>query len=116
MSVQLFESEVLDVCLTSVVSDDGEIYFKARDVATALGYTNTNEAIRDHVREEYKVKYDDIKGSETLPLHPHTIFVTEPGFYFQSLFSAQSYHLRKPFKTGYSRRFFPLSERRARTR
>ena len=45
MSVQVFESEILNVSLTSVVSDDGEIYFKAQEVAMTLGYTNTNKAI-----------------------------------------------------------------------
>ena len=40
MSVKLFESEMLNASLTSVVSDDGEIYFKAKDIATALGYEN----------------------------------------------------------------------------
>ena len=91
MSVKLFESEILGVSLTSVVSDDGEIYFKAKDVATALGYTNTNEAIRDHVREGYRVRYDNIKGSETLPLHPHTMFLAEPGFY-ELIFSSKLPH------------------------
>ena len=60
MSVQLFESEVLDVSLTSVVSDDGEIYFKARYVATALGYTKPERAAHIHVSDEYKVSYCDI--------------------------------------------------------
>ena len=60
MSVQLFDSEILGVNLTSVVSDDGEIYFKARDVATALGYTKPERAAHIHVSDEYKVLYCDI--------------------------------------------------------
>ena len=55
MSFQLFESEILGVNLTSVVSDDGEIYFKARDVATALGYTKPERAAHIDVSDEYKV-------------------------------------------------------------
>ena len=31
---------------------DGEPYFIGKDVATALGYTNTQKAIRDHVDNE----------------------------------------------------------------
>ena len=91
MSAQVFESEVLNANLTSVFSDDGEIYFKAQEIAMALGYTNTNKAIRDHVREGYKVKYDDIKGNVSLPLHPHTIFLIEPGFY-EPIFSSKLPH------------------------
>ena len=47
--IKLFSSEVLNVNLTSVVSKDNEIYFKAKDVAESLGYANTNEAIKKHV-------------------------------------------------------------------
>ena len=49
MSVKLFESEILNVSLTSVVSDDGEVYFKAKEIATALGYADSDDAIRKHV-------------------------------------------------------------------
>ena len=49
MSVQLFESEVLNVSLTSVVSDDGEVYFKAKHVAMALGYADLKDAVQRHV-------------------------------------------------------------------
>ena len=49
MSVKLFESEVLNASLTSVVCEDGEIYFKAKDVATALGYEKPANAIDRHV-------------------------------------------------------------------
>ena len=48
MSVKLFKSEVLNASLMSVVSDDGETYFKAKDVAVALGYTNPRDAILKH--------------------------------------------------------------------
>ena len=51
MSVQLFESEILYVNLLSVVSDDGKVYFKAKDVATALRYVEPVHAIRRHVWE-----------------------------------------------------------------
>lgn len=34
---------------------DGEPYFIGKDVATALGYTNTQKAIRDHVDNEDKL-------------------------------------------------------------
>ena len=62
MSVKLFESEILGVSLTSVVSDDGEIYFKAKEVATALGYANSDEAIRRHVWEEDRFEWCVIRG------------------------------------------------------
>ena len=38
MSVRLFDNKDLDVSLLSIVDDDGEICFKGKDVAIALGY------------------------------------------------------------------------------
>ena len=63
MSVRLFESEVLGVTLTSLVCDDGEIYFKAKDVAEALGYADTDKAIRNHVWEEDKFEWCVIRSN-----------------------------------------------------
>ena len=45
MSVKLFENEILNVNLATIVSDNGDIYFKAKDVAEALGYVDTNAAV-----------------------------------------------------------------------
>ena len=36
---------------------NGEPYFVGKDVAEALGYTNTKKAIGDHVDEEDKVTF-----------------------------------------------------------
>ena len=55
MSVQVFESGVLNSSVTSVVCEDGEIYFKAKDVSTALRYENPGKAIWDHVWDENKL-------------------------------------------------------------
>ena len=62
MSVQVFDSEILGVSLTSLVCDDGEIYFKAKDVALALGYSDPKDVIQKHVREENKFEWCVIKG------------------------------------------------------
>ena len=37
-----------------VLEQDGEPWFVGKDVATLLGYTNPQKAIRDHVDEEDK--------------------------------------------------------------
>ena len=78
MSVQVFESGVLNASVTFVVCDDGEIYFKAKDVAEALGYENPREAIRMHVWGKNKFEWGQLPlqgGEERIsPLHPHTVF------------------------------------------
>ena len=98
---------MLNTSLTSVVSDDGEIYFKAKDVATTLGYGRPADAIDRHVW--YKNKFEwcviqravnssPLKGSvihgplgERAPLpgfQPHTLFLTEVGVY-QLIFTSK---------------------------
>jgi prophage antirepressor-like protein len=67
------------------------IYFRAKDVAEFLGYTNPNEAIRDHVSEKYKKTLEELLilqgGSETLPpckINKNdlkVIYITEAGLY-----------------------------------
>ena len=63
MSVKLFESEILGVSLTSLVCKDGEIYFKAREVATALGYGKPADAIDRHVWGKNKFEWRVIQRS-----------------------------------------------------
>ena len=64
MLVQLFKSDTLNVSLIPIVCDDSEIYFKAREVAMALGYSNPNGAIQKHVSEKYKLEYYEIQGAQ----------------------------------------------------
>ena len=92
--LKLFEREILGVSLTSVVSDDGEIYFKAKDVATALGYTDFDQAIRKHVWEEDKFEWcaiikDNLVAATVLSWsHPRIKFLTESGVY-QLIFGSE---------------------------
>ena len=96
MSVKLFESEVLNVGLTSVLSDDGDIYFKAKDVALALGYIEPVYAIRRHVWNKNKFEWGNIPGGAfrtpgepTLQeIQPQILFLTKPGVY-QLIFSSK---------------------------
>ena len=67
MSVKLFESEILGVSLTSLVRDDEEIYFKAKEVAEPLGYSDPKDAVQKHVWEENKFEWRVIKGAKRSP-------------------------------------------------
>lgn len=53
MKNQIFKNAEFGQIRTCMV--DGETYFVGKDVASALGYTNTMKAIRDHVDEEDKL-------------------------------------------------------------
>lgn len=50
MNLQIFKNEEFGVIRT--VTIDNEPWFVGKDVATALGYTNPQKAVRDHVLEE----------------------------------------------------------------
>jgi prophage antirepressor-like protein len=60
-----------------------DIYFKAKDVATFLGYKKPKKAIKDHVWEIEKIR-GPILGTH----HPDTIFITECGLY-QLIFNSK---------------------------
>ena len=53
-----------------------EIYFRAKDIALALGYTenNTNKAVMNHVYPEYKIEAGKLQAFQKLhPEQPQTI-------------------------------------------
>ena len=83
--IRVFENPQLNIKLNTVKKGD-ELFFRAKDVAAALGYACEKSAIRDHVSNEYKMK-----GGQFTPLrniHPHTVYVTEPGLY-ELIFSSK---------------------------
>ena len=76
---------------------DGEPWFRGKEVAELLGYTNTTKAIRDHVRDKHKGKLEELVKSKTLPLEYHTgtaIFINEAGLYSLILRSHQEQAIR----------------------
>ena len=56
----------------SCIIVDGNPWFKAKEVATILGYVNTKKAIIDHVDDEDKTKMDALMGDRETPLTPTT--------------------------------------------
>ena len=57
MNIVSFENFELDVIVATLTDDEEKIWFRARDVAFALGYTRPSEAVRDHVRDKYKTTW-----------------------------------------------------------
>lgn len=58
------------------VEQDGKVMFCGKDVATALGYTNPNKALRDHTRGERFVHPLETSGGTQ-----HVQFITEGDLY-----------------------------------
>ena len=102
-----------------VIKKDDDIWFKARQVAKILEYSNTKEAIIYHVHDDDKIRLKSItndKGSkslpftnrwssESLPLHPDTIFINESGLY--SLILRSKMEKAKEFKRWVTKEVLP---------
>ena len=85
-------NNIIDLVNNKCIFNDNELYmlidkdnnpwFKGKDIAKILEYENSNEALKYHVKDKYKVQLNEIKkGSNLLPSHPHTIFINEAGLY-----------------------------------
>ena len=82
MAIQLFSESTWSV---KTVVADGQPYFCAKDVAKALGYTNPQKAIRDHVFDEDRAKLENLRVNvQGLPLkhnEKESVYISEPGVY-----------------------------------
>lgn len=60
--LQIFSNEQFGS--VRVIEQNGDPWFVGKDVADILGYTNQNEAIRDHVDEEDKLNSKTLSSFE----------------------------------------------------
>ena len=74
-----------------MTNESGETYFVGKDVAEALGYTNTQKAIRDHVDDDDKTVNDSFRVNGTA-----LILINESGLY--SLILSSKLPKAKEFK------------------
>ena len=75
-----YANEDLEIELTSYIYDTQNVWFKGKDIATILGYSDTNQAIRKHVSENHKIKHIYRQPVETTGWS-QTHFLDEAGFY-----------------------------------
>lgn len=70
MKVQKFENEILNCKVCCFVVDYTDVWFRAKDVATALGYNDTTHAIISNVEDEVKNKLEELLKERFLLLRP----------------------------------------------
>ena len=71
-------------CSVDCVIVDKNVWFRGKDVATALGYENTRQAIIIHVEDEDKCKLEELKSlpDRLLTFHEKTsLYINESGLY-----------------------------------
>ena len=74
-NIQIFTSEIFGEIRTCQVNN--QIMFVAKDVATALGYTNTPKAIRDHIDDDDKLTERFVLSGQVRSV----IIINESGLY-----------------------------------
>ena len=89
--IQTFNNKAFGTIRT-MVGENGEPMFVGKDVAKALGYRNTREALQDHVDEEDKgvAKRDTLGGTQQM------VVINESGLY--SLILSSKLESAKAFK------------------
>ena len=95
---KVFKYEATEITTINV---KGNIWFKGKDVAKALGYENSRKAILKHVDDDDKSIFEKIRGGSQngTPFkneQKHTIFINESGLY--SLIFGSKLESAKVFK------------------
>ena len=76
-NIQIFTSDNFGEIRTCQV--DNQIMFVGKDVAKALGYSNTRKALQDHVDEEDK--RDGVTIRDSIGRIQKAVFINESGLY-----------------------------------
>jgi len=74
--IKIFKNEMFGEVRT-LTNEQGETFFVGKDVAQALGYSNTRKALQDHVDDEDKgvTKRDTLGGIQQM------VVINESGLY-----------------------------------
>ena len=80
---KVFINRHLGIKLKSYIDEKCWVWFQAKEVATILGYQDTNQAIRKHVSENHKRKFNLSQpvDSTAQVQGRWIIYIDEPGFY-----------------------------------
>lgn len=75
--IKIFENQEFGKLRT--LEKDNEMWFVGRDVAAALGYSNTRKALLDHVEQDDKT--DGVTIRDSIGRNQNPVFVNESGVY-----------------------------------
>ena len=91
INIQIFKNEVFGEIRT-MTNEKGETFFVGKDVAKALGYSNTRDALNKHVDEEDK----GTVAIRDTAYETRAVFINESGLY--SLILSSQLEQAKAFK------------------
>ena len=82
LAIRKFENTDLNISIDAYIDDKQNVWFEGKDVASCLGYSITEKAIRTHVDNEDKVEIrSHPKWTALKSLHPQTILINQSGLY-----------------------------------
>lgn len=71
--------------VNTITDENGEIWFRGKDVATILGYKNPHKSLRDHVHNKDKINRQTLQGeNEKFTLNKNQqkeIYINDSGIY-----------------------------------
>lgn len=76
-NIKTFSNNEFGNIRTSII--DNEIWFVGKDIATALGFTNTRKAIIDHVDKDDKI--DGVTVRDSIGREQNPVMINESGVY-----------------------------------
>ena len=109
MLEKLFHNSDLDVELTSFIDNKQNVWFKGQDIAALLGYSDTDQALRQHADTEDRKSYP-VKTTGQVRWYT---FINESGFY--SLVLSSKLETAKKFKHWVTSQVLHSSENMGRT-
>lgn len=68
-----------DRSITILIDNKNQIWFKAKDIATILGYKKTRNVVFAHVDDINKTMYKNIDCSKRKNMQPYTVFINNRG-------------------------------------
>ena len=107
--IQIFQSKTFGEIRT-MTNEQGETFFVGKDVAQALGYSNTRKALQDHV--DYEDKVDGVTIRDAIGRKQQAIIINESGLY-SLILSSQLEHA-KAFKRWVTSEVLPAIRRKGR--
>jgi prophage antirepressor-like protein len=110
MTFSIITNETLNCELKYILSsDEGDIWFRGKTVATVLGYSDTSQSIRKHVEQDDTCKLRDFERDViSTPLtnnEKNTIMINESGLY--SLILGSKLETAKKFKRWVTKEVLP---------
>ncbi|AFL64963.1 bro-d [Mamestra brassicae multiple nucleopolyhedrovirus] len=83
--------------LETIDDDKVQFWFAAKEFASCMGYERPDMVI-ERINQKYSKKFEQLCHQSTTGIHPHTVFVNEPGLYQMILSSKLKNNRVEPFK------------------